>query len=541
MDAPELINNISDKILVIKFKNDINNLVVPQEILNTVLLNIVLKKVQIYLQDQNNFVNINRYLRKAFEDNEPVIKNMWELIQGSLHNFRNLIKNPTDFSYKFFMYFCNKVLKDSGETILDISAYQTMALLRAFITYEKALIQKNNQKAADLKDFSLKLKKPPYIFSMTDLFEIKDSAGIPYSKKYSPEFITSFISKATTRKNDEDLPLVVKILTEVKKEYYIDKKIVSRVFLRTLTDDSKEIRRGYFKKWRLFLKEFKVVKEMQNDAVFVESLDTTIKSDYKLLDALLNPSLIYLANTLPDMDENIKIFVDICFAEPGKFKSLDILLNIDRKELLKEVKTTLPLHYNIPFLGKIIDFFISLFDKKNKRKKTIGSQISKNALQEVASSIQKKNSQQFNSAQIDDNSQDIDSFSEDENLQQSNPAKPSHLQDLLDSINILKESYLSPGKNMDQTLEELIEKWNYMSDKSLTKDINVLIKKFLQQRKHLLVRYRTLDENKISELSDGILDQASSFDIKNKNAFKRYVALFMLKLLGNIKNLSPSF
>ncbi|MCL2293580.1 MAG: hypothetical protein FWC36_01760 [Spirochaetes bacterium] len=526
IDAPELTNNEKGKILVITFGDGVNSIVIPPEIVNTVLFDVVLKKIHLYVQNQNNFVYIGRYLRKAFEESESAVETMMSSMLNGPPNFKDHIRKPADFSFKFFAYLCNKVIKDLGakkeKSISDITIYQAMALLRAFITYGRSVQQKESQRISDFKSLASQVKKAPYIYSTAEIFEMKDTIGTPYSKKYSPEFVSDFINKATTRKDDEDLPSVVKISAEPKKDYYIDREMLPQVFLKILVDSGKEIKKQYSKEWGQILRKFKTNKEMQDEKVFLESINTVIKNDYKLLNALLNPSLIYLANRLFDKNKNIKTSVDACFSEPGKFKSINKLLNMDREELLKETMASLPMRYSIPFFGRFIDFFMLLLGRKNKEEDEVAeSQKTGGAVEEVF--------QELGS-----------SSARDETSRQTSPEKAAAPQDLLGSISRLREIYLS-GKEMNHALEELIEKWNYMVDKkarkNLTEDINSLIRGFLRSRKRVIIRYKTLNEGRITTLRDDIMKQVSNANIKNKDAFRAYIDLYVIKLLGNLKGL----
>ncbi len=530
MDSPELADNEKGKVLLITFGEGINNIVVPPEIIKTTLFDLVLKKVHLYIQNQNNFAYLGRYLRKAFENNEMAVKNMMESMLNGPPSFRDHIKKPADFSFKFFSFLCNKVLKDltdkTDKTSTDISLYQSMALMRSFITYGRSTVQKDNQKVSDMKDLSSKVKKPPYIFSTAELFEIKDEAGTPYSKKYSAEFISEFINRATTRKEDEDLPILVRVSAEPKKEYYINRDMVTQVFLKTLIDNSKEIREVYSREWAGLLRKFKKNKEMQSDKIFVESLNSLIKTDFKLLNALLNPDLIFLANKSPGINKNIKMSVDSCFMQPGKFKSIDDLLNIHREELLKQIKAALPVQYSIPVIGKILAFFASLLVGKNK---------------DADAGVSGNTKINTDAEDEDDVFQEFGSSSKDGNVKQQGSSKTGQPKDFMASITYLKNKYLTSGKDMNQALDELVEKWNYMVDKTarknLTLDINSLIRDYLRGRKRVIVRYQTLNEKRIASLADDLVRQTSNLNIKNRDAFRQYIELYILKLLGNIKAL----
>jgi hypothetical protein len=107
-------NNSDGKVGLIKFEEGIPSILVPLEILNTNLFDITLKKVHLYLRNQNNFAYLGRYLRSAFSGNEMAVKNMLDSLIGGPSAFKDYIRKPSDFAFQFFSYLCNKVLKDIG-------------------------------------------------------------------------------------------------------------------------------------------------------------------------------------------------------------------------------------------------------------------------------------------------------------------------------------------------------------------------------------------------------------------------------------------
>ncbi len=84
-------------------------------------------------------------------------------------------------------------------------------------------MQKENQKKTDYKELSDSVKKPPHIFSITEMYDLKDKSGKAYSSKYSRDFVNNFIKRETAVKEGEDLPYLVRVVPERRKEYYIQR------------------------------------------------------------------------------------------------------------------------------------------------------------------------------------------------------------------------------------------------------------------------------------------------------------------------------
>ncbi len=509
------------KIVLIQFPEGIGDILFPPEILNGVLFDVVLKKLHLYIINQNNYAYIGRYLRKALPGNEMAVKKMMESVLSGPGNFKQHILKPGDFSFKFFSFLCNKVIKDllekNDKTASDIYTCQSLFILRAFVTHGRSLMQKETQKKADYKELSASVKKPPHIYSITEMYDLTDRGGKTYSSKYSREFINSFIKNETVPKEGDDLPYLVKIVPEKRKEYYIQRDMISQVFLRKIIETGKEVHDIYFERWSENLKKFHKTKEMMRDDVFVSSLEECIKNNFKFLNALLNPGLIYLANQSGDINENIKNSVTDCFAGNGKLKTVDKLLGIDRMELLKEIRINLPLKYSIPVIGKLLVAISSLFSFGRK-----GGGGNNNDSGETADSAY----------QVLRPSTDI------VNMPKVQKPAVRNTVNYKNAISDLKKQYLESEKNIDMTLDELSEKWNPLYDatarKNLVEDVNSLVRDFIRTKKKLFLKYPP-DSKRISALAEDLVIKTSNIGIKKKEPFRVYVELYIIKLLETLK------
>ena len=269
------------KIVLIQFSEGISDIVLPPEIIKNILFDIVLKKIHLFVRNQNNYAYIGRYLRQAIPGKDLAVKKMMEAMLAGAGNFKSQIIKPNDFSFKFFSYFCNKVIKDvldkNDKTAADIYTCQSLYMLRAFITHFRGLMQKENQKITDYKELSNSVKNPPHIFSITEMYDLKDKSGRSYSSKYSRDFVNSFIKKETAVKEGDDLPYLVRIVPERKKEYYIQRDMLPKVFLKKLIDSGKEVHDQFFIKWTENMKNFEKTREMQRDDVFIAALEECVK------------------------------------------------------------------------------------------------------------------------------------------------------------------------------------------------------------------------------------------------------------------------
>lgn len=519
-EAYSIMKENSGKVLVLTFEDGISDIILPLEIFETIFFDIILKKVHLFVQDQINYTYLSLYLKKAIEGNEIAVKSLMESMLKSPDTFKEYVKKPSDFSFKFFSFMCNKILKDlaskNEKTVAGICMHQAILMLRFFVTRERAVVQHKSQKRNDLKDLSQKVQKAPYIFSISQIYEITDITGKTYREKYSKNFIIDFIKDAITRKEGDDLPFLVKFIGENKKEYYIYRNMIPQVFLRLLVDTSKEIRGKFINEWTDLMRNFKKNKEMQSNAMFVEALNYIIESDYKLLNAMLKPWILYFANRLENVNKDIKMSIASCFDDKvaGKFKSMDILLGLKRQELIQQVKFSLPIQYNMPILGKLIALFIGKgknVSAPKKKEKKIAKRKDESSFQEIGSSS-------------------------DEN----NKEKRRASQEFQKAVVNLKKKYLHDGQTIDESLDELMDQWNPLLNKldraALEEDVNSLIRDFIRKKKAFFIK-NPPDEKRFANLAEDLLRKTSSIGINKKESFGKYIELYIIKLFENIKKL----
>ncbi len=221
------------------------------------------------------------------------------------------------------------------------------------------------------------------------------------------------------------------------------------------------------------------------------------------------------------MNENIKNSVLGCFEAGGKFKTLDNLLGIDRNELLKEVRVNLPLTYSLPVIGKILVMLGRLFTGKSRKKGVIsdGPEAGNGSAYQELRPPEAMNQPSMYKPSASDRAKNAAGYTA--------------------AVRNLKKQFLgSESGNLNQSLEELSEKWNPLYDEqaraNLVEDVNSLIRDFIRSKKKLFMKYPP-DAKRISALSEDLVNKTSNVGIKKQEPYKQYVELYIIKLLENIK------
>jgi hypothetical protein len=236
---------------------------------------------------------------------------------------------------------------------------------------------------------------------------------------------------------------------------------------------------------------------------------------------------------------------------------VDEILRLDQRRLIHDARTHLPLWKSIPVIGRMGVFFNRLWRKfvkgasslkdpsevyasftKTREKPRRGT-----AAETNSSRTQQTAGSRVQSAPATETASEEKETSAPEKERASgagSKVRPSAEQKeaMRKALNSLKESYLGKRGNIDEELRSLIEKWNPLvaeqSKKNLIEDVNSAIRDYLRKLKRSL--YTTPpDEERIKKLSAKVAEYEGFERIRNKQAFRRYIELYMIKILG--KNL----
>jgi hypothetical protein len=103
------------------------------------------------------------------------------------------------------------------------------------------------------------------------------------------------------------------------------------------------------------------------------------------------------------------------------------------------------------------------------------------------------------------------------------------------AIHAMQRDYVGENASVEKTLDQLAEEWNPLLDPTakanLIEDVNSLVRDFLRRMK-VGFRYVPPDRQRIRSLAEQLAQNQAFDQIKRKDALKRYLELYMLKLLG---------
>ena len=520
------------KIFRLVFPENIESMIITSSLLSEKLLSYSMHKIRIYLDNGNNSHYMYHKLLGIFRQKEQSLRDMFNNILIRPGKVISEMKDAGEFSFAFWAHLGISVIQEyhkKDTKLQDENGYcQAGYLLGLYNGYFKGLVQKQKESRTALRTLDLSIHKHPYFFSLSDLYELKDSRGIPLIKKYSKEGLHKFLNERIRASEGKRLPEIIKLKTSDKKEYYIHSEVFLFICIKKIKTASVEYNQYYLQKWIRELKEYRTSSGMKNDEAFLAELKKHLEKEDPLLQAILNYNLLFLLHA-DEKDKRTASEILKLFDQKNKsLIPLNEIFGLKRDRIMAEAKLHLPLWEAIPIISRVVFFVLRLLKGIKEREKKRQREKEK---KKPDGSRKKPGAVKLKKPDTPPSSTD-DPPSDDASKTRSHQ---SRLAEYRKAIYDLKVQFIGKEKNISHELEFLIERWNPLYDpvrrEDLVEDVNSMIRDFLRTmlRHHT---HKAPDKEKIKELAN-LLHKNDAFDkIKKKEYLKQYIEVYIIDLLS---------
>jgi hypothetical protein len=423
--------------------------------------------------------------------------------------------------------------------------------------------QKKNkrEKEVALKAVEQQITGEPFFHTFYDIYSFKDKNGLPISRKVESRELSEYLQRKTAHKADEPLPALLRFRVG-DEDYYIAKERLLHLIHRRCHAASRELREQYENEWAQVLGEFRKVPEMSKREAFQRDIWERIQTLDPLLHALLRYELIYVAlkETKPSREVYIET-VRILNQKQTALVPVDEILRLDQRRIMHDARTRLPLWKSIPLLGRLgvavnrlwkrfVKGAASLkdpsevyasFTKTRERPPSSrsGREGYGHAVADSGHSGGGMSSAPAAAGPAEKESGAAGGGQKSAGASASGTGPKGKLsaeqraaaRKALDS---LREQYIGKQGNIDEELKSLIEEWNPLvaeqSKKNLIEDVNSAIRDFLRKLKRSLYT-KPPDLERLKKLSAKVAEYEGFERIRKKDAFRRYIELYMIKIL----------
>ncbi len=503
----------SDKTLyAMDFGKGIPDLLFPSSVSVNMLIKLALKKLQDLLRKEESHDYFLKKLTNANPGKELTIKNFFNHFVQRPEDAMDALKINGDnfYSWSQMCYFIRQdynKLKDL--TTEDINILQSIFIIETTASYYKAKTAEKTAKEAAFKEFDQKLASPPYYFNKADIEGMKDSRGKLLLGEYSQEELNEHIKELHTPGPGNSLPALLLFKLDDGSGFFILKEKVMAVVLRLCNDARSVIRDGLSKEWYLALKRFETLPEMKDQLAFEGCLERELAAADPILYAILH------AHFLPVIAFEDSTPGRITLYRNGELVSYSELLLISRAEIYSNAKMKLPFYYTIPGLSWLISLIKNAKNKKKDKKKGYET-----VAEKILTEDKEKSEAKLQSLNANDKSSML------------SRAKAIRTE----AANV--ESEIVPATStLDRELEGYLAEWNDRLDKqayeNLREDINSLIRDYVRKTVRTF-KNDNVSLERIQSLAKSLEESPSLLKIKNHPALRRYIELYMVKLLKNL-------
>lgn len=505
-------DEVSDKYLYsVTFSKNLPALLLPSSVSMSLLISVVLKKIQNFLHKEESHDYFLKKLTISNPGKELSIKNFFsQFMSNAQASLESLKTNGDNFYYwnQLFYFIKQDYTKLKDFTPEDITILQSVAIIELVINYYKSKAAERIQKEAAFKQLDTLMKNPPYYYSMDDVVKMKDKNGIPLLGQYKEDELKEHLKALSSESIGNQLPELLIFRVNDETGYYICKDRVMPLIIRLCNDVRLVVRESLIKIWYRHLLEYDTLREMKENAAFEICLERELKSADPILYALLTSSFAPVISFEDQTPGHVVLFRD------GSLVPFSEILMISRAEILSDAKLKLPFWYTFP----IVSFIMKLLFRKPKPK--VKKQ-RPTAVEKIHEEIKQEEQELFRKRDADD----------------SVDTKLSRRRELRKAAMEIEKQFVPESSTLDRELKSYVHEWNDRIGKqnyeNLTEDVNSLIRDYFRKTLRTL-KAESFTAERISSLAESLVDTPSMMKIKNHPALKRYAELYIIKIVKNL-------
>ena len=497
---------VTRPILQLQFKEFDHPMLVFKDMLDYELIKFCVEKIQYFFKNENNYEYMASKLNTTLLNEQSGVALMLSMIVKKPAEAVESIRKTNTFTFKFWTVLASTIVKEFGARhatgAADFVFAQAAFLLGYYNVYCKGCFQKETAIEVCRTDLMKSLTKPPYLFTVAQIMEFKDSKENLLYKKVGRDMYESFIRELLAD-GGENPPQLMTVKNAHQQEVFILYKTVPLYLEENLKIIRQDMYETLRRKWINDLERCEWLPEMEDDQAFENLLKKYLIDHYADFYALLNYHLLKQIQKYPGMGDKQKAIIMLYIDEINhQILPLSRLFGINRRSLFSDARVMVAAWKSNKVLRFLVLFFKQLFMTGAARK----------AMKEDRK--RKKNKSQKEFQKISDNGA------------------------LNESVSLLKEHFLAPGMTVEAGLENLIDRWNPLIDavakRNLVEDVNSFIRDYVRKLKRSFIT-NPPNKERVENIAES-LSHTQAFDaIKEKEALRQYMALYIVKLLSEIR------
>ncbi|MDR1803207.1 MAG: hypothetical protein LBQ94_06320 [Treponema sp.] len=488
------------KILEIIFPGDFGSAVVLTDMIPERLSGIALNKIKNYLMRYGNKEYALNKLTTQLQGREVYLREVLDKLADQPLDLYPDIEAGGETFYIFWSHFSafvkSEIEKKREHLPMDIAAYQASYIIDVVTRYFKALAAKLRESDTAFKALENHLSKAPFIYTMDEILKFNNSKGEPLLGKYTHGELEAWLRQKTTESADGRLPQIVVMPGAAKNDqYFISKEKIPSLCTRYLSDARLKVNDAVTKHWTRLITEYEKEPAMENNSDFEKLLLKYLERlSHDLMEMIANPKVALIYQEM-EQDGNVVPF-SVRIFEHGRLLPYSTFLNISRKDLLRDIKLSLPFWYSFSILRGLVNFFKKFGKKKSNTR-------------------------------------------DEENDEPEVQQERAHSGDLRSAARELEASIIPQGYSLEDYLEKLQERWSKIIDpkarKNLIDDVNNLVRDYMRRTLKIQKQFRPSRETLNQMATELVRRNQALSTLSDRDSLIVYLELQMVKFMENYR------
>ncbi len=517
------------------FPESLRSIVVPSEMIRVGLLDLALGKLKHYLGQANNAAYVQSRLAPAYHGNSTLVSDMIASIAMRLGSARQSIEDASDAHFRFWAQLTHVIVaeKRPGEDVTAESASRQAAHIIAgyAVALRSAGQSQQNEIRASIKAVEAQFAREPFVYSLKEIYALRDSSGAPVLKKGSRDAFLEFLKDKMRPPAGKVTPELILIRTDDRSEAFVHRDRIIPVFLRMIPTVAEATDQAITAEWERALRAGRKPAAMTNEGAFGEVVSRVVRSGHPLFVRLLDEALLNNVQRETRLGSSTALELSRCFDSRGqKLKPLEEILALDRRQILVRARAAVPLWVRIAFLRAVVAFFRGFFVSSKPAADVVHSDRSQAPAPATTGGLEAAAEPAATTVKRVDVPGPAHGRGKPATLKQRTAAWKRDLERL-------RSRFAGNDKSLSASLEELAEKWNPLYEPKaradLKEDVDSMTRSFLRGILRHGATMKAPDAERIASLAQRLSGNPAFDRIRRKDFFVRYVELMMIKVLAD--------
>ena len=549
-----------ERLLRLQFPDALPSVLVPSGMIPERLLPICIQKIRLHLRNERNAGYMHHKLLNYFPTREIALRESLNQLLTTPRDSVAAVQKPSDFTYNFWNQVCNTLIKEAraGEHESHDSEFglpQAAHLIGYYNTYYRGADQKRRETEHAEKTLQRALDQRTEPFTFAEIAELPDERGNPLSKRLSTERIAAIIESRMSTDSETDLPDILLVRGADERDYYVMRTHALAYVLGTRSRLADELKRFYSQAWYRALRTDRLSPVMKSDEEFDRHIRSELRRRAPVFAGMLQYELLTVLSRQAPPDGAFRADLQLMLDPSAeKIRPMPEVFELDRKRLMKDAELMLPFYLATPAFRAIARLIRRIFGVSRYAG---GEEVSSGRPIRHASAGGRTGYSDSDDEFDEDpatahgvvgpageqaDSSDVHASSLIAKRRERRKSKGSVGQkpvsaEYQEKVKAIARDFVPDGKNIDQAMRELVDQWNPLLDttakKNLVEDVNSLVRDFLR-RMRAGFRVAPPGPDRIRHMAGELSEKDAFSKIRRKEALRRYIELYMLKLLGRL-------